>query len=170
MSLDQMKVSECARARAVGTDRDSPGLAAAADSAMESENHSGDIAHNLSDDRSVDFTLREKRRHHQHRMTGAHDSESRVGSTSSGVRPGRAAGSKQPIPWVRGEPIGQGTFGRVYRGMNEGTGELLAVKQITLVDGADDEVHSLRGEIRLMKSLNHANIVRLATSMQYPDL
>ena len=64
------------------------------------------------------------------------------------------------IQWVKGEVIGQGTFGRVYRGMNEGTGELLAVKQICLVDGAEDELNTLRGEIRLMKSLDHRNIVR----------
>ena len=70
------------------------------------------------------------------------------------------------IQWVKGLPIGQGTFGRVYRGMNEGTGELLAVKQICLVDGADDEVELLRGEIRVMKSLDHINIVRyLGTSL-----
>lgn len=70
------------------------------------------------------------------------------------------------IQWVKGEVIGQGTFGRVYRGMNEGTGELLAVKQICLVDGAEDELNTLRGEIRLMKSLDHRNIVRyLGTSI-----
>jgi hypothetical protein len=80
-------------------------------------------------------------------------------------KPGRLEHGKQ-IPWVKGESIGQGTFGRVYRGLNESTGELLAVKQIYLVDGSEREVESLRGEIRLMKSLSHKNIVRyLGTSV-----
>lgn len=35
-----------------------------------------------------------------------------------------------PINWQRGELIGAGAFGRVYLGMNEDTGELMAVKQV----------------------------------------
>jgi hypothetical protein len=34
------------------------------------------------------------------------------------------------MSWQRGELIGAGAFGRVYLGMNEGTGELMAVKQV----------------------------------------
>jgi hypothetical protein len=84
---------------------------------------------------------------------------------SASGQPRRFEHGKQ-IPWVKGESIGQGTFGRVYRGLNESTGELLAVKQIYLVDGSEKEVESLRGEIRLMKSLSHKNIVRyLGTSV-----
>lgn len=147
---------------------DKPKQAEAEPELIGARNLHVDIRHTVSDDKSVDFTMREKRRHHLHRMTqgNSQEVESRVESASSGIRPGKKSGGKQQIPWVRGEPIGQGTFGRVYRGMNEGTGELLAVKQISMVDGADDEVHLLRGEIRLMKSLDHANIVRyLGTSV-----
>jgi hypothetical protein len=35
--------------------------------------------------------------------------------------------------WQRGELIGAGAFGRVYIGMNEDTGELLAVKQVMIL-------------------------------------
>lgn len=35
-----------------------------------------------------------------------------------------------PIRWRKGELIGCGAFGRVYMGMNLGSGELLAVKQV----------------------------------------
>lgn len=156
MSLDQMKMIGADKSYSMGNS------SIISDDGCGFDADNNDIVHNGSDDRSVDFTLRERRRHNQHRMSHGHvnETENRISSANSATRAGRKQGGKQAIPWVRGEPIGQGTFGRVYRGMNEGTGELLAVKQITLVDGADGEVHSLRGEIRLMKSLNHTNIVR----------
>ncbi|KAJ1418562.1 kinase-like domain-containing protein [Ochromonadaceae sp. CCMP2298] len=65
-----------------------------------------------------------------------------------------------PLRWKKGELIGEGTFGRVYKGMNERTGELLAIKQLYLSDGTSHEVESLRREIRVMWDLHHDNIVR----------
>ena len=43
-----------------------------------------------------------------------------------------------------GQAIGEGTFGRVYKGLNERTGELLAIKQLSLADGTQSEVLLLR--------------------------
>ena len=34
-----------------------------------------------------------------------------------------------PVNWTRGELIGAGAFGRVYLGLNNDTGQLMAVKQ-----------------------------------------
>ena len=62
--------------------------------------------------------------------------------------------------WKKGQPIGEGTFGQVFKGLNERTGELLALKQICLADGTDEEVEKLQNEIRLMRRLKHVNIVR----------
>jgi hypothetical protein len=63
--------------------------------------------------------------------------------------------------WKKGnEVLGEGTFGQVFKGMNCSTGELLAVKQICLTDGTEEEVTTLRQEIDLMDSLKHPNIVR----------
>lgn len=63
--------------------------------------------------------------------------------------------------WKKGsEILGEGTFGQVYKGMNLSTGELLAVKQICLTGGTEEEVSILRREIDLMDSLTHPNIVR----------
>lgn len=63
--------------------------------------------------------------------------------------------------WKKGsEIIGEGTFGQVYKGLNCSTGELLAVKQISLTDGTEEEVQTLRKEIDLMQDLVHPNIVR----------
>jgi hypothetical protein len=60
----------------------------------------------------------------------------------------------------RGEVIGEGSFGRVYRSKNLTTGEYLAVKQIVLADGTEAEVKSLKKEIQVMWDLKHDNIVR----------
>ena len=37
---------------------------------------------------------------------------------------------KAPLRWTRGELIGSGAYGKVYIGLNQETGQLLAVKQV----------------------------------------
>ena len=37
---------------------------------------------------------------------------------------------QQPLNWTRGELIGQGAFGSVYLGMDNDSGQLMAVKQV----------------------------------------
>jgi serine/threonine protein kinase len=69
-----------------------------------------------------------------------------------------------PLRWRKGEVIGEGTFGKVYRGLNEKTGESLAIKQLCLIDGTSLEVESLRKEISVMWDLEHENIVRYTHS------
>lgn len=49
---------------------------------------------------------------------------------------------------------------QVYKGLNERTGELLAVKQLYLTDGSAGEVEGLCKEINVICNLNHENIVR----------
>ena len=137
---------------------------------------------------------------------------------------GEVSGGVGVISWRRGQHIGEGTFGRVYKGefnssllpclsdplaltlfssprysdctirvilsilfmrwissispylmhsltpfsplfshctgLNERTGESLAVKQISLAEGTKAEVAQLRKEIQVMWNLNHENIVR----------
>ena len=46
-----------------------------------------------------------------------------------------------PNNWSRGELIGAGAFGRVYLGLNNDNGELVAVKQVVLIR---THTHSLR--------------------------
>eukprot|EP00903_Cladosiphon_okamuranus_P018316 g16852.t1 len=62
--------------------------------------------------------------------------------------------------WKRGEQIGMGSFGKVFKGLNESTGELFAVKQISLTRGQKEEINTLETEIDLMKDLDHRHIVR----------
>jgi hypothetical protein len=68
--------------------------------------------------------------------------------------------SDSTIKWKQGEFLGEGSFGRVFKGMNEATGELIAVKQLFLSSNSAEEVRLLRKEISVMWDLNHTNIVR----------
>ncbi|CAN0330077.1 unnamed protein product, partial [Ectocarpus fasciculatus] len=60
--------------------------------------------------------------------------------------------------WKKGKPIGVGSCGNVYLGMNEDTGELMAVKEITL-ETKDRLLTSLYNEIQVMHKLVHPHIV-----------
>ena len=67
--------------------------------------------------------------------------------------------------WKIGELLGEGTFGKVFTGLNSGTGELFAAKQIEVPWDKNGESHTstfakLDEEITLMKELNHKHIVR----------
>ncbi|KAL8237416.1 hypothetical protein R6Q59_018497 [Mikania micrantha] len=70
------------------------------------------------------------------------------------------------IRWRRGELIGCGAFGQVYMGMNLDSGELLAVKQVSIAANSvfkeKTQVHirELEEEVKLLKNLSHPNIVR----------
>ena len=71
--------------------------------------------------------------------------------------------------WVRGEKIGEGTYGRVYKALNMATGGLVAVKQVVLRGGFSDDARSLEREIRVMRDLRHAHIVRYLGSERSAD-
>ncbi|ETK96966.1 STE/STE11 protein kinase [Phytophthora nicotianae] len=66
--------------------------------------------------------------------------------------------------WKRGELIGEGTFGKVYKGLNIATGELFALKEIEIHSRPNDDqvtqMQKLGEEISLMNNLNHKHIVR----------
>ncbi|GJU77439.1 protein kinase, ATP binding site-containing protein, partial [Tanacetum coccineum] len=71
------------------------------------------------------------------------------------------------IRWRKGELIGCGAFGHVYMGMNLDTGELLAVKQVSIAaantaskEKAQVHIRELEEEVKLLKNLSHSNIVR----------
>ncbi|CAI9102230.1 OLC1v1000469C1 [Oldenlandia corymbosa var. corymbosa] len=76
------------------------------------------------------------------------------------------AAAVPPIRWRRGEMIGCGAFGQVYMGMNLDSGELIAVKQVLIPANCasnkktQDYVRELEEEVKLLKNLSHANIVR----------
>ena len=71
-------------------------------------------------------------------------------------RPRRAPRSYQKIE----KPVGEGTYGVVYKAKDKTTGEHVALKKIRL-EGEDEGVPStaLR-EISLLKELQHPNVVQ----------
>ena len=65
--------------------------------------------------------------------------------------------------WKKGQLLGSGAFGQVYQGLNLDTGAMLAVKVLTVPDGAQkgqDVLEEIHREIELMSSLSHDNIVQ----------
>lgn len=59
--------------------------------------------------------------------------------------------------WKLGHEIGKGSFGVVHIGLNEDSGDLIAVKVLSLPHV--DAVEPLYREIELMQQLTHPNIV-----------
>jgi serine/threonine protein kinase len=57
-----------------------------------------------------------------------------------------------------GEVLGEGTSGKVYKGMIKQTGQFIAVKHIALKK--DDYFQSLSREICLLQTLKNPNIIR----------
>ncbi|XP_076602769.1 mitogen-activated protein kinase kinase kinase 19 [Chaetodon auriga] len=73
------------------------------------------------------------------------------------------------ITWTKGEVLGRGAYGTVYCGLTN-QGQLIAVKQVNLdasdPDAAKREYIRLQGEVELLKTLRHTNIVGfLGTSL-----
>ena len=59
-----------------------------------------------------------------------------------------------------GDCLGKGAFGSVFRALNMGTGEAVAVKQVKLADLPKSELQVIMLEIDLLKNLDHPNIVK----------
>ncbi|WCJ23706.1 Mitogen-activated protein kinase kinase kinase NPK1 [Euphorbia peplus] len=80
-----------------------------------------------------------------------------------------------PVRWRKGELIGCGAFGRVYMGMNLDSGELLAVKQVSIATNSASKektqahIRELEEEVKLLKNLSHQNIVRYLGTAREDD-
>ncbi|GMH44844.1 hypothetical protein BSKO_12796 [Bryopsis sp. KO-2023] len=88
--------------------------------------------------------------------------------------------SERPLQWKRGELIGAGAYGRVYLGLNENTGRLMAVKQVPMPNDESskaskakvaEHVQGLEAEVGVLKEFKHPNIVRyLGTELDGDNL
>lgn len=71
-----------------------------------------------------------------------------------------------PFSWTKGDLIGIGAFGRVYTALNNETGELVAVKQVSfakdeaLQGRVAEHIRALEAEVDVLRTLKHENIVR----------
>ncbi|TCD66570.1 hypothetical protein EIP91_001238 [Steccherinum ochraceum] len=97
-------------------------------------------------------------------------------STPAEASPG---GDAKPIfRWVRGELIGEGTYGKVFLALNATAGEMIAVKQVerpqTASNKDDDRrasvVQTLKLESETLKDLDHPNIVQYLGFEETPTL
>ncbi|CAE8624935.1 unnamed protein product [Polarella glacialis] len=64
--------------------------------------------------------------------------------------------------WVKGELIGRGSLGSVFKGLNRQTGQLMAAKEVLLDPRDQQEAKfraALQNEIDLYKDMQHPNIV-----------
>uniref|UniRef100_A0A3B4U701 Mitogen-activated protein kinase kinase kinase 19 n=1 Tax=Seriola dumerili TaxID=41447 RepID=A0A3B4U701_SERDU len=95
--------------------------------------------------------------------------EGPVISTVSAGLLGSGLAVDDTITWTKGEVLGRGAYGTVYCGLTS-QGQLIAVKQVSLdtsdPDTAKREYSRLQGEVELLKTLRHTNIVGfLGTSL-----
>ncbi len=93
-------------------------------------------------------------------------SKSQLSSAQSqGLGAGGGDKPARPPNWTKGELIGQGAFGSVYLGMDNDSGQLMAVKQVHISKAAEhgkisEHIKGLEAEVHLLQELNHPNIVR----------
>ncbi|XP_019719706.1 serine/threonine-protein kinase 36-like isoform X2 [Hippocampus comes] len=62
--------------------------------------------------------------------------------------------------------VGQGSFGRVHKGMKKFTGQVVALKFMPKMGRSNKELQSLKKEIDIMSNLRHPNIVKLFDSFE----
>ncbi|XP_042516149.1 mitogen-activated protein kinase kinase kinase YODA [Macadamia integrifolia] len=87
--------------------------------------------------------------------------------------PGRAENPTSPgSRWKKGRLLGRGTFGHVYVGFNSESGEMCAMKEVTLFSDdakSKESAKQLGQEIALLSRLRHPNIVQYYGSETVDD-
>uniref|UniRef100_A0A7N0UPN1 mitogen-activated protein kinase kinase kinase n=1 Tax=Kalanchoe fedtschenkoi TaxID=63787 RepID=A0A7N0UPN1_KALFE len=87
--------------------------------------------------------------------------------------PGRAENPTSPgSRWKKGKLLGTGTFGHVYVGFNSESGEMCAMKEVTLFSDdakSKESAKQLCQEISLLSRLRHQNIVQYYGSESVAD-
>jgi len=62
--------------------------------------------------------------------------------------------------------VGQGSFGKVYKGRRRYTGHVLALKFISKFKKPEREISKLREEIRILRQVDHPNVVQLLDAIE----
>lgn len=64
------------------------------------------------------------------------------------------------------ELVGEGSFGKVYKGRRKFTGQTVAMKFIPKHGKSDKDIHNLRQEIEILRKLKHKNIIQMQDSFE----
>ncbi|XP_064926766.1 serine/threonine-protein kinase 36 [Columba livia] len=64
------------------------------------------------------------------------------------------------------EMIGEGSFGRVYKGRRKHSAQVVALKFIPKVGRSEKELKNLQREIEIMRGLRHPNIIQMLDSFE----
>ncbi|KHN21769.1 mitogen-activated protein kinase kinase kinase YODA-like [Glycine soja] len=99
-------------------------------------------------------------------------SNSAATSPSMPRSPARADNPSSGSRWKKGKLLGSGSFGHVYLGFNSESGEMCAVKEVTLFSDDPKSMESAKQfmqEIHLLSRLQHPNIVQYYGSETVDD-
>lgn len=61
--------------------------------------------------------------------------------------------------YIKGEKLGEGTYGEVYKGVHKTTGEIVAIKKVKLTQEDEGISSTTLREIAILKTLKHSNVV-----------
>ncbi|XP_076250455.1 mitogen-activated protein kinase kinase kinase 4 isoform X2 [Rhynchophorus ferrugineus] len=71
--------------------------------------------------------------------------------------------------WQRGIKIGQGRFGKVYTAVNNNTGEMMAVKEISVQHNDNLAIKRVSEEMKILEGICHENLVKYYGIEVYTD-
>ncbi|KAF1967604.1 hypothetical protein BU23DRAFT_482978 [Bimuria novae-zelandiae CBS 107.79] len=126
-------------------------------------------AHAHSSSRSSQHSANGPAGHHKkHSSSSSNRAPSRDGNHNR--REGTAQRAAQDVAGLKdfqlGELLGKGAHGSVFRALNWGTGETVAIKQVKLETLGQADLKTIMLEIDLLKSLTHPNIVKYKGSVK----
>ncbi|OVA06997.1 Armadillo [Macleaya cordata] len=67
------------------------------------------------------------------------------------------------------ELVGEGSFGKVYKGRRKYSGQTVAMKFILKHGKSDKDIQNLRQEIEILRKLKHENIIEMLDSFETPQ-
>nr|KAJ0199998.1 hypothetical protein LSAT_V11C600338920 [Lactuca sativa] len=67
------------------------------------------------------------------------------------------------------ELVGEGSFGKVYKGRRKYTGQTVAMKFILKHGKSEKDIQNLRQEIEILRKLKHENIIQMLDSFETPQ-
>jgi serine/threonine protein kinase len=105
-----------------------------------------------------------------HTISDARSRNTRTpGSPKKRDDPPKASDTSELKDYQLGDCLGRGAFGSVYKALNWGTGETVAIKQIKLADLPKSELRVIMLEVDLLKNLDHPNIVKYHGFKKTPE-